>query len=160
MRCCSGGNSSGGGGQQEIEQAVFGGELGLVFDLLELFFAHHVDGDLDQVADDGFDVAAHVADLGELRGFDLEEGRVGELGEAAGDLGFSDAGGPDHDDVLGHDLFGEVGGEFLAAHAVAQSDGDGAFGGLLTDDVLVQLGDDLAGGHLVECEGLIVCGSG
>ena len=95
-----------------------------------------------------------------LRGFDLEEGRVGELGEAAGDLGFADAGGADHDDVFGHDVVGELGGELLPAHAVAQGDGDGALGGVLADDVLVELGDDLARGHLVEREGLVFCGSG
>ena len=78
--------------QEQVEQAVFGGELGLVLDLFHFFFADHVDGDLDEVADDGFDVATDVADLGELRGLDLEEGRVGELGEATGDLGFADAG--------------------------------------------------------------------
>ena len=158
-----GGVGGGGGGgvcrwEQEVEEAIFGGELGLVFDVFELFFADHVDGDLDEVADDGFDVAADVADLGELGGFDLEEGRVGELGETAGDLGFADAGGADHDDVFGHDLVGELGRELLATGAIAQGDGDGALGGGLADDVLVELEDDLARGHLVEGLGLIFGG--
>ena len=59
--------------QQDVEQALFGVHLGAVFHFFEALFAHHVDGDLDQVADHGFDVAADVADLGELGGFDLEE---------------------------------------------------------------------------------------
>ncbi len=150
----------GGGRQQHVEQALFGVHLGAVFDFFELFLAHHVDGDLDEVAHDGVDVAADVADLGELGGFNLEEGRVGELGQAAGDLGFADAGGADHDDVLGHDLVGQLGRELLPAHAVAQGNGHGALGGFLADDVLVQLGDDFARGELVEGELLVFRGSG
>ncbi len=163
VRLCDAAEASGSGRgrrQQQIEQAVFGVELGLVFDFFELLFAHHVDGDLDEVADDGFDIAADVADLGELRGFDFEEWRVGELGQAARDLGFADAGGADHDDVLRHDLFGEIGRELLAAHAVAQCDGHGALGGLLADDIFVQFGDDFARGQIVEREFLVFSGSG
>ena len=145
--------------QQQIEQTFFGVQFGLVFDFFELFFAHHVDGDLDEVAHNGFDVAADVADFGELRGFDFEEGRVGQLGQTAGDFGFAYAGGPDHDDVFGHDLVGEIGRKLLAAHAIAQRDGDGALGGLLADDVLVQLGDDFARGQIVEREFLVFRGS-
>ena len=146
--------------QKHVEQALFGVHLGAVFHFFEALFAHHVDGDLDQVADHGFDVAADVADLGKLRGFDLEERRVGELGEAARDLGFADAGGPNHDDVLGHDVVGDVGRQLLAALAVAQRNGHGALGGRLADDVLVELGDDLARRQLVEREVLFFGGCG
>ncbi len=62
--------------QKQVEQPLFGVQFCLVFYFFKLFFAHHVDGYLDQVAHDGFDVAAHVADLGELGGFDLQERRV------------------------------------------------------------------------------------
>jgi hypothetical protein len=110
--------------------ALLGVHFGLVFDFFKALFADHVDGDLDEVADHGFHVAADVADFGKLGGFHLEERRVGELGEAARDFGFAHAGGPNHDDVLGHDVFGEIGRELLAALAVAQSDGHGALGGL------------------------------
>src|SRR3546814_2909935 len=41
---------------------------------------------LDQVARNLLDVAADIADLGELGCLDLDEGRVGELGEAARNL--------------------------------------------------------------------------
>jgi len=57
--------------QQQVEQAIFGVQLGLVFDIFELLFADEVDRDLDEVADDGFDVAPDVADLGELARFNL-----------------------------------------------------------------------------------------
>ncbi len=56
---------------------------------------------LDQVADDLLDVAADIADLGELGRLDLDEGRLRQLGQAPRNLGLADAGRPDHQDVLG-----------------------------------------------------------
>ena len=149
-----------GRGQQDVEQALFGIQFGFVRDVFEFLFADHFDGDLNQVANHGFDIAADVADFGELGGFDLEEGRVGELGEAAGDFGFADAGGADHNDVLGDDLFGHFGRELLPAHAVAQCDGDGALGVFLTDNVLVEFGDDFARRQFVERHLFFFGGSG
>ena len=67
--------------QQDIEDAVFGELAGAHLDLLLLLFLDHGDGELHQVADHRLDVAADVADLGELRGFHLEEGCLRELGE-------------------------------------------------------------------------------
>ncbi len=99
---------AGSGRQQQVQDALFGVHLGLLRNVFQLFLAHHVDGNLDEVADHGFHVAAHVADLGELAGLHLEKWRVGELGQAAGDFGFTHAGRPHHDDVLGHDLFGHL----------------------------------------------------
>ena len=112
-----------------------------------LFGLDHADGDFEEVADHGFDIAADVADFGVLGGFDFDEGGLGEVGEAAGDFGFADAGGADHEDVFGDDGLGQGCGELLAAPAVSDGDGDGAFGGGLADDVLVELGDDLLGGE-------------
>ena len=100
--------------------------------------------DLDEVADDLLDVAADIADLGELGRLDLEERRLGELRQPAGDLGLADAGRADHQDVLRQHLLAQLGGELLAAPAVAQRDGDGALGVVLADDEAVELGDDLA----------------
>ena len=144
--------------QQQVEQPLLGVQLGLVGDVLQLFFAHHVDGDLDQVADHRLDIAAHVADLGELRGLDLQEGRVGQLRQAARDLGFAHAGRTDHDDVLGDDFFRQFGGKLLAAHAIAQRDRDGALGLVLPDDVLVELAHDLARRQFVECDVFFING--
>ena len=93
----------------------------------------------DQVADHRLHVAADVADFGELRGLDLEEGRVGQLGQAARDLGLAHARGADHDDVLRHDLFRQLGRQLLPAHAIAQRDGHGALGVVLADDIFVEL---------------------
>jgi len=105
--------------------------------------AFHVDAELDEIANHRLDVAPHVADLGELRGFHFQERRLREARETARDLGLADAGRPDHQDVLRRNLFGELRRELLAPHAVAQRDRDGALGGALSDHVLVQLGDDL-----------------
>jgi hypothetical protein len=48
------------------------------------------------------DVAADIADLGELGRLDLQERRLRQLGQPAGDLGLAAAGGADHQDVLRH----------------------------------------------------------
>ena len=103
--------------------------------------------DLDQVAHDALDVAADIADLGELGRLDLEERRLGEPGQPARDLGLAAAGRADHQDVLGQHLVAQALVELLAAPAVAQRDGDGALGLALADDEAVELGDDLAGGE-------------
>jgi hypothetical protein len=91
-------------GSRSVEDALFGGLLGAKADALHRLLAQHLHGHLHEVADDGLDVAADVADLGELGRLDLDEGRVRQLGQAAGDLGLADARGPDHQDVLGRDF--------------------------------------------------------
>src|SRR5262249_13752791 len=100
--------------------------------------------ELDQVANHRLDVASDVADLGELRGLDLDERRLRQARQPTRDLGLADAGRPDHQDVLRRNLFGQLGRQLLAPHPVAQRDRHGALGRRLADDVLVQLGDDLA----------------
>jgi hypothetical protein len=87
-----------------------------------------LDGHFDQVAHDGVHVLADIADLGELGGLDLDEGRIGQPRQAARDLGLADAGGADHQDVLGRDLAAQLLVDLLAAPAVAQRDGHGALG--------------------------------
>ncbi len=111
-------------------------------------FAVHLDGDVHQVADDGFHVAADVADLGEFGRLDLDEGRVGQLGQAAGDFGFTDPGGADHQDVFGGDFGAQVFIHLHPAPAVAQGDGHGSLGFVLADDVFVQFVDNFPGGHV------------
>jgi hypothetical protein len=63
---------------------------------------------------------------------------------------FSHSGGADHQNIFGEHIFRHFGREFLPAHAVAQRDGDRAFCGGLSDDVLVQLDDDFARSEFVE----------
>jgi hypothetical protein len=105
-----------------------------------------LDGHVDQVADDGVDVLADVAHLGELGRLDLDEGRVGQPRQAARDLGLAHAGGADHQDVLRRDLAAQLLVDLLAAPAVAQRDGHRALG-FLADDVAVEFGDDLLRRH-------------
>ena len=61
---------------QRVEHALLGVELGLGLHLLARRVAHQADADLDQVADDLLDVAADIADLGELGRLDLDERRA------------------------------------------------------------------------------------
>ncbi len=134
--------------QQHVEHALLGSVGGAVAHLARLRLARLLDGHLDQVADDGVDVAADIADFGELGRLDLHERRVGEPREAPRDLGLADAGRTDQQDVLRRDLLPQRLGDLLAAPAVAQRNRDRALGGVLPDDVLVELVDDLFGGHL------------
>ena len=150
--------------QQEIEQALFGGLLGALGHFVELFLAHHVDRGFHQIADHRFDVAAHVADFGVLRRFDFDERAAREARKAAGDFRLAHAGGPDHQDIFRQDFLGKLGLEFLAANAIAQSDGDGFLRRVLAHDVFIELDDDFARRQLVErrerfrLRGLLVSG--
>ena len=132
---------------QHVEDALLGGVLGAGADLAHLGLARLLDGQFREVADDGVDVLAHVADLGELGRFDLDEGRIGEPRQPARDLGLAHAGGADHQDVLGRDLAAQLLVDLLAAPAVAQGDRDGALGIGLADDVAIEFGDDFLRGH-------------
>ena len=80
----------------------------LALDLLAQPLAGHRDRDLDEVADDLLDIAADIADLGELGRLDLEERRLRELRQAARDLGLADAGRADHQDVLRQHLLAQL----------------------------------------------------
>ena len=150
VRFAGAGSGWSGRRKQEIEDAFFGGLLGAIGDFVEFFFANHVDGGFDEVANHGFDVAADVADFGVLGGFHFDERAAGEACEAAGDFGFADAGGADHQNIFGQNVFRDFGRKLLPAHAIAQSHGDGALGGVLADDIFVELGDNFPRRHVVE----------
>ena len=136
---------------ERVEHPLLGGEMRLRLDLPALLVLDEADADLDEVAHDLLDVAADIADLGELGRLDLEERRAGEARQAARDLGLAAAGRPDHQDVLRQNLLLHRTFELLAPPAVAQRDRDRALGIVLADDVAVELGDDLAGGEGVHC---------
>ena len=135
-----------GSADQRIEHALFSAHMCLGLYLGALLFTHQADADFDEVADDLFDVTADIADFGELRGFDLDEGSASELGEAAGDFRLADAGRANHQDVLGHDFVAQLRLELLAAPTIAQCDRHGALGLMLADNIAVEFGNDLAGG--------------
>ncbi len=136
------------GRQQHVENALLGRILGAMADLRHGVFAGHLDRHVDQVAHDAVDLAADVADLGKLGGFDLDEGCFGQPREAPRDLGLADAGRTDHQDVLGRDFAAQRLVDLDAPPAIAQGDGHRALGLVLADDVLVQFLDDFSWCHL------------
>ena len=75
-------------------------------------------------------------------------GASASLRQPPRDLGLAHAGGPDHQDVLGRDLLAQRLGHLLPAPAIAQRDRDRALGGVLADDVFVELVNDFLGGHV------------
>ena len=56
----------------------------------------------------------------------------------------TDPGGADHDDVLGGDLVAEFLGNLLSTPPVPQGDGNRSLRFALSDDVTVELGDNLS----------------
>jgi hypothetical protein len=134
--------------QQHVQQALLGVLARARPHALALLLAQHRDRRLGEVAHHRVDVAADVADLGELRGLDLHERRARQLRQPARDLRLAHAGGADEHDVLGRDLVAHGRRHLLAAPAVAQRHGDGALGRALPDDVAVELLDDGARGEV------------
>src|SRR5207237_6589359 len=78
----------------------------------------------------------------------------------AGDFGFSDSRRTDHDYVLGNYFFSQIRRKLLAAHAVAQSNRDGALGVVLPDNMLIELSDNFARSQFVQRELFFFGGSG
>ena len=76
--------------------------------------------------------------------------RIGKLRQPPRNLGFSNTCRPNHDYVFRHDLFREIRRELLPPHAIAQRNGHGALGGVLADNVFIELVDDFARRQLVK----------
>src|SRR5690606_20749208 len=136
--------------QQQVQQPLLDALLRDLLDLRLALVAHHVDGHVHEVADHRLDVAADVADLRELRGFNLHERRTGQAREPTRDLGLADTGRADQDDVVRYDLVTQLVVDPLPAPPVAQCDCNRALRRILPDDVLVQLRDDLLRRQLVQ----------
>ncbi len=132
--------------QKQIDQPFLRAGGGFFAESGRLFLLDHADGDFEKVADHRFDIAADVADFGEFGRFDFDEWSAGKAGKAAGDFGFADAGGSDHENIFGDDGLRESGGKLLPTPAIADGDGDRAFSGGLANDVLVEFGDNLLRG--------------
>ena len=130
---------------QRVEHALLGGELGARLHVLAFTFPGLGDRDLDKIAHDLLDIAADIADLGELGRLHLDERRAGEPGEPPCDLGLSDPGRPDHQDVLWQHLLAQPVIKLQPPPAVAQRDGHRALGLGLADDETVEFGNDFAG---------------
>ena len=122
--------------------------MGLSLDITAAPVPQNGDARLHKVANNLLDIAADIADLGELCGLHLDEGSLGQPGKTARNLGLADTGRPDHQNVLRRHLTPEIGGQLLPAPAIAQGNGDGALGIGLTDNMAIELGDDLARGKI------------
>src|SRR5690554_3947579 len=133
--------------QQNIQNAVFGRVQGTVFVPFHLLLTEHLHSHIRQVPDNGLHIPAHVAHFGKLGGFYLQEGRVGQLRQAAGNLGFTHAGGADHQDILGGNLVTQAAVQLHPAPAVTQGNGHGTLGFLLAHDVFVKFVNDFTGSH-------------
>jgi hypothetical protein len=131
-----------------VDHPIFSGFLGLCLYIVAHLHPGIIDSNIDKIAHDGIYVPANIANFGELRRLDLEEGRFRELGEAAANLGLADPGWSDHQDVLGVDLVAKVVAQPFPPPAIAQGHGNGALGFLLADDEAVKFGDNLAGGEV------------
>ncbi len=133
--------------QKRIQHPFLGGVFGAMPHFAHRRFAVHFDGHVDQVADNGFHVAADISDFGEFGRLDFDERRIRQARQTPRDFGFADAGGTDHENVLGGDFVAQAFIHLHAPPAVAQGNGHGAFGRVLADDVLVQFLDDFSGCH-------------
>src|SRR6266850_4138528 len=136
--------------QEEIKNAFLGGLLGTVGNFVELFLADHVDRRFHQVAHHGFHIAADVTDFGIFGSLHLNKGTAGETCQAPRNFRFADAGRSDHQNIFRQDILCDFRRKLLAAHAVAERYRNGALGGVLADDILVQLRDNLPRSHVVE----------
>jgi len=115
-----------------------------IFDFGFSLGANHVHCALDKIAHHRFDVAPDVADFGELGRLYFNEWRTRELGEAAGNLRFSNTGWANEDDVVGRNLFANCIGRALAPPPVAHRDRHRFLRIRLTNDVTVQLGNNVS----------------
>jgi hypothetical protein len=136
-----------------FEGALFGGGA----DFFDFFLLDEPDRRADEVSDHALHIPSHIADFGKFGGLNFNKRRLCQLSKSPGDLGLSHSRGTDHEDVFGQDVVALFLGELLAPVAVAQSDGNRLLGGVLADDVLVELGDGLTGGEVLYWEH-VACG--
>ena len=135
-------------GEENVEYTVFGGVLGAVLERAHGRLAPFLDRSFDEVADDGVDITPDITDFGKFGGFDLDEGCIGQTGQATGNFRLANAGWADHQNVFRRDFTSQRFGHPGATPAVTQGNGDGAFGSRLADDMFVEFRDDLGRGHL------------
>ena len=105
--------------QKYVQNTFFGQIFSQVLDFLHLRFANHLDRNIGQVPDNRLHVASDIADFGELGRFNFDEGGVGQSGQSSRDLGFTDAGRADHQDIFWRYLVAQIVVQLHAAPAVA-----------------------------------------
>ncbi len=131
-----------------IENFILGELARLVLDHRHLLLFYEVHGGLRQITYHGFHVAPDVTDLGKLGRLYLDKRRAHDFREPARDFGLTYARRSFHDNVLGRYFLAHGLGQHAPAIAVAERDCHGTLGFGLTDDIPVELGDDLLGGEV------------
>ena len=114
-----------------------------------MFPADHPDSIFRQITDNAFNIPANITDFGKFRGFHLDERSTDQFGQPAGYFGFTHAGGTDHQDILGNNLITQIFIDFASPVPVPESDGNGLFCFVLSDNEAVQLMHDLPGCQLL-----------
>src|SRR5688572_30661537 len=117
--------------------------FGYFFDVGFSFIADHPDRYVDKITHHRLDIASDITNFGKLGSFDFDEWCTGEAREASRNFGFADAGRTDQYDVVRHDLLAEILFDALPPPAITQRNRDCTLRCFLTDDVLVELTDDL-----------------
>ncbi len=128
---------------QQIDQPVLHPSPCLAFHLPAFPFADQSDGIFHQLADHALHVAAVIPDFRILGRFHLDEGGPSQPGQPPRDLGFAHARGADHEDVLGRHFGPHFFRQLLASPAVANGYRHGPLGIVLTDNMAIQLFDNL-----------------
>ena len=109
--------------------------------------AKQLDAGFDQVTNNRLDIAPDIADFGKLGRLDLDKRRIGQLCQAPCNFCFTNSGRANHENVFRCDFVAHPLIELHAPPAITQSNGHGAFGVVLTNNVFVQLMDDFSGCH-------------
>ena len=81
---------------QCFQHAFFGGNFSFGGNAFAHFFLGGVQRIFQQIADDGFNVTANIADFSKFGSFHFDKRRFGQFGQAAGNFGFADPGGANH----------------------------------------------------------------
>ena len=139
--------TSAGGRQQGVQQALFRRVFCSGAHLAGVNLPLLLDGNFREIADDGVDILADITHFGKFRRLHLHKGRIGQPRQAPRDFRLADARRADHQNIFRRDFVAQIGRHLLAAPAVAQRNGDRALGVGLADDVAIEFGDDLLGGH-------------
>ena len=132
---------------QHVKHALFRQLFRAVTVLIDGLHANHFDRRIGQIADDRVYFFTNIAHFGEFGRFNFNKRRVGQFRQTTGNLGFTDAGWADHQNVFRRDFMTQLFVKLHTAPAVTQGNSNRTLGGVLADNVFVQFADNFAWGH-------------